>query len=118
MNQIISQLTSKSTINLSPPKVGWWDYGAKAEFGGMSNQCFYSKQLGHFVQECPKCKDVRKVDNKMQKNMFGILKVEKWIIYYNDEAQFMLVKGEMKMKRVINDGTEMDQTETTKTKYI
>ena len=33
-------------------------------FGGLPNQCFYCRQLGHFIQECPKRKSVQNVETK------------------------------------------------------
>ena len=77
------------------------------EFGGLPNQCFYCRQLGHFVQGCPKRKEVSKQDNMMQVNQSIMENRGKWIEMNNVEAQWILVKGNLKMKQAVKSGGEM-----------
>ena len=50
-------------------KLPTWDGGEmeqKLEFCGFPNQCFFCRQLGHYVQECPKRKEIKQPETRMQ----------------------------------------------------
>ena len=77
------------------------------EFGGLPNQCFYCRELSHFVQGCPKHKEVSKQDNMMQDNQSVMENRGNLIAMNNVEAKWVPVKGKLKMKQVVNSGGEM-----------
>ena len=98
-----------------------WDGGVmdqRVEFIGLPDQCYYCKQIGHYLQDCQKCKNKQLSEASRQEQRLGKgasnLEVgtgRKTMVDNKEEDTWILAKGKYKLKQGLNEQRPLYQGE-------